>query len=183
VKTKRLEIRFCGFGGQGVVLAGQIFGRVLAYSGFNVVQTQSYGAETRGGKAKSEIVVSTEPIGFPMVRHCDVLIAMNQDSLDTYIDDLKKEHGVLLVDEDLVKKMPDLSGVKVVKIPANRLAKENFDSTMFTNIIMVGVLAKILKKTIKLDINALERAVRDSVPKKFIEENLKALKIGFNCAV
>ena len=180
MKTKRLEIRFSGFGGQGVVLAGEILGRALAYLGLNVVQTQSYGAEARGSKAKSEVVASTEPIGFPMVRQCDILVAMNQSSLDSYAGDLKKENTILIIDEDLAKSVSELHGVQTFVLPANRLAQEKLGSTMFTNIIMIGALAKLLGKTIKLDIHVIERVVKESVAKKFVEQNLNALKIGYD---
>ncbi len=73
-------MRISGLGGQGVVLAGQILGRAAVYDGKNVVQTQSYGAEARGSTAKSEIIISDGKIGFPMVRKCDVLVAMNQEA-------------------------------------------------------------------------------------------------------
>jgi len=79
----RIEVRICGLGGQGVVLAGQILGRAAVFDGKNVVQTQSYGSEARGSAAKSEIIISDEKIGYPMVRKCDILVAMSQSALDT----------------------------------------------------------------------------------------------------
>jgi len=85
----RVEVRICGLGGQGVVLAGQILGKAAVYDGWNVVQTQSYGAEARGTTAKSEVIISDGPIGFPMVRKCDILIAMSQEALDKNVKDLK----------------------------------------------------------------------------------------------
>ena len=63
----RLDVRICGLGGQGVVLAGQILGRAAVYDGRNVVQTQSYGAEARGSAAKSEVIIADNKIGFPTV--------------------------------------------------------------------------------------------------------------------
>ncbi|MCK5631177.1 2-oxoacid:acceptor oxidoreductase family protein, partial [Candidatus Bathyarchaeota archaeon] len=82
----RTEVRICGLGGQGVVLAGQILGRAAVYMGKNVVQTQSYGAEARGSTAKSEVIISNDRISFPKVRRCDLMIAMSQPALDAYIN-------------------------------------------------------------------------------------------------
>jgi 2-oxoglutarate ferredoxin oxidoreductase subunit gamma len=82
---RRTELRICGFGGQGVVLAGQVLGRAAVYDGWNVVQTQSYGAEARGTTAKSEVIISNSRIGFPAVRRCDILVAMDQEALDVNI--------------------------------------------------------------------------------------------------
>lgn len=117
----KVEVRICGLGGQGVVLAGQILGRAAVYDGKNVVQTQSYGAEARGSAAKSEVIISEEKIGYPMVRKCDVLVAMTQSTLDSNIKDLK-EDAVLLVDEDLVKQVPETKA-KVYKLPITRVAQ------------------------------------------------------------
>lgn len=78
----KVEIRISGLGGQGVVLIGQILGKAAVYDGKNAVQTQSYGAEARGTLAKSEIIISEDKIGFPTVRKCDILVAMNREALN-----------------------------------------------------------------------------------------------------
>lgn len=179
MSIERVELRFSGSGGQGVVLAGEILGRAFAYAGLNVAQTQSYGAEARGSKAKSEVIASSSPIGFPMVRRCDIMVAMNQGGVDSYIGDLK-EDGILLVDEDLVKNIPETPKASIIKIRANGLAKEKLGANMFANMIMVGAVVKILEKTMKLDFNIVERAVKDSTPEKLVEQNLEALRIGYS---
>ena len=73
------------------------------YDRKNAVQTQSYGAEARGSATKSEVIISDDRIGFPIVRKCDVLIAMNQEALDKYLKDLK-EDGILIADTTNIKK-------------------------------------------------------------------------------
>ncbi|MCK4435688.1 2-oxoacid:acceptor oxidoreductase family protein, partial [Candidatus Bathyarchaeota archaeon] len=60
----KIEVRICGLGGQGVVLAGRVLGRAAVYDGKKVVQTQSYGAEARGSAAKSEVIIADKKIGF-----------------------------------------------------------------------------------------------------------------------
>ncbi|MBE0512420.1 2-oxoacid:acceptor oxidoreductase family protein, partial [Candidatus Bathyarchaeota archaeon] len=119
---KRIEVRISGLGGQGVVLAGEILGRAAAYEGKRVVQTQSYGAEARGSAAKSEVIISDSEIGFPKVRKCDVLVAMSQSAVEMHLKDLK-EKGVLIVDEDLVKHLPETKA-RVFRIPATKTAEK-----------------------------------------------------------
>lgn len=177
MKVEKLEIRICGSGGQGAVLAGEILGRAIAKLGLNVTQTQSYGAEPRGSKTKSEVIVAREKIGYPMVRECDILVAMNQDSFDFYNKDLKKD-GLAIVDEDLVR--VNETDYKVIKIPATDLAKKNFGSSIFTNMIMLGALSSILKDKIGLSLEEIKKAIEEKFSEKYIENNLKAIKIGFD---
>lgn len=170
----RIEIRICGLGGQGVVLAGQILGRAAVYDGKNVVQTQSYGAEARGSAAKSEVILSNEKVGFPHVRKCDILVAMSQSALDINLKDLK-EKGSLLIDKHLVKKIPKISGEKY-EIPATNLAKSQLGSAIFANMIMLGTLAK---KTKIVSIESLEKAIVADMRVHTVNTNLNALKLGF----
>jgi len=170
---QRTEIRIAGLGGQGVVLAGQILGRAAAYSGKNVVQTQSYGAEARGSGAKSEIIVSEDRIGFPMVRKCDVLIAMSQEAVERNIEDLKG-NGVLLVDNSIVEKIPE-TNAKVMKIPASKIAKETVGEKLAANMVMLGAL---VTSTAVVDTASIEKAISDVLSAKAKASNLQAFKIG-----
>lgn len=170
---KRIEIRIAGLGGQGVVLAGHILGKAAAYDGLQVVQTQSYGAEARGSAAKSEVIISDSKIGFPMVRSCDVLVAMSQTALDKNLKDLK-QNGTLLIDPDIVKNVPETKA-KVYKIAATETADSRLKSKMYANIIILGALARItgLVKTA-----AVEKAIVDSVPEKLKDIDIEAFRIG-----
>jgi len=171
---KRTEIRIAGLGGQGVVLAGQILGRAAVYDGKRVVQTQSYGAEARGGAAKSEVIVSDEKIGFPMVRKCDILVAMSQTALEKHKKDLK-ENGILLVEEDMVAVAFDVQA-KVFKVPATKTAEVELKSKIYANVVMLGALTRITGLVSK---SAVEKAIVDSVSKEEQEKNINAFRIGF----
>jgi len=171
---KRTEIRIAGLGGQGVVLAGQILGRAAVYDGKQVVQTQSYGAEARGSAAKSEVIISDEKIGFPIVRKCDVLVAMSQTALEKHKKDLK-ENGIMLVDEDVVTKAPEVQA-KVFKVLATKAAETELNSKIYANVVMLGALTKITGFVSK---DAVEKAIVDSVSQKEQEKNIKAFRIGF----
>lgn len=171
---KRIEIRICGLGGQGVVLAGEILGRAAVYDGNYVVQTQSYGAEARGSAAKGEVIISDEKIGFPMVRKCDVLVAMSQSTLNQYLKDLK-ENKILLVDEDMVKEVPSVEA-RVFKIPATKVAETKLKSRIYANVVMLGALTKITGIVSK---RSVEKAIIDSVSEEMRENNLRGFKMGF----
>ncbi|MDH5448301.1 MAG: 2-oxoacid:acceptor oxidoreductase family protein [Candidatus Bathyarchaeota archaeon] len=171
----RVEVRICGLGGQGVVLAGQILGRAAVYDAKNVVQTQSYGSEARGSAAKSEVIISTKKIGFPMVRKCDVLVAMSQSALDMYVKDLK-ENATLLVDKDLVEQIPEIKA-QVHRLPATKIAETQLKSKMYANVVMLGALTKITNIVSK---EAMEKAITASVRAGTAETNLYAFKKGID---
>jgi 2-oxoglutarate ferredoxin oxidoreductase subunit gamma len=166
-------VRISGLGGQGVVLAGQILGRAAAYDGKNVVQAQSYGAEARGSAAKSEVIISEGKIGFPAVRKCDILIAMNQNALDRHFKDLK-EDGVLIIDSTYPNKIPR-TRAKIFKIPATEIAEKTFETKIYANMLMLGALTKI---TNIVSEKAIERAIEDTIGKKTADTNRQAYKKG-----
>ena len=171
---KRIEVRISGLGGQGVVLAGQILGRAAVYDGKHVVQTQSYGAEARGSAAKSEVIISDSKIGFPKVRKCGILVAMSQSAVEEYLKDLK-EKGVLIADEDTVEHIPKTTA-KVFRITATRVAKTDLKSGIYTNVVLLGALARI---TGIVTAESIEKAIGDVVPRESLEKNLKGFKRGF----
>jgi 2-oxoglutarate ferredoxin oxidoreductase subunit gamma len=155
------------------VLAGQILGRAAFIEGKNVVQTQSYGAEARGSIAKSELIISDGRIGFPAVRKCDVLVAMNQESLDIFFRDLKKG-GILIVDASNTSKVPT-KGAKVFQVSATEMAKKMFGEKMYANMIMLGALTKI---TCIVSRKSMEKAIADSISERTVKTNLNAYKKG-----
>lgn len=166
------EIRICGFGGQGVILAGFIIGKAASvFMNYNAVQSQSYGPEARGGAARSEIIISDEKIGYPRPTSVDLLVAMSQESFDTYRDDLRDD-TIIIIDPDLVKKH-DI-GKPVYKIHAQKIAEE-LGNKIVTNIVMVGAATSIFKL---LDPEAVRKAVLDSVPSRFKDLNEKAFERG-----
>lgn len=169
----RTEIRIAGLGGQGVVLAGQILGRAAAYDGKSVVQTQSYGAEARGSAAKSEIIISDTKIGFPLVRRCDILVALNQEAADKHIKDLK-EDGTLLIDSSVAEEVPDTKA-RVLRIRATEAAEKALGAKVYTNIIVLGALIK-LEEIVSEE--SMIKAIKEAVPSNMIEKNLDAFRKG-----
>ena len=169
----KIEIRISGLGGQGIVLAGQILGKAAAYDGKNVVQTQSYGSEARGSAAKSEIVISDTQIGYPMVRKCDILVSLSQEAVDKNIKDLKEE-GALLVDDSIVKSVPDTKA-RICKVSATKIAESYCGEKLYANIVMLGALTRFTKI---VSVEAIEKAIKDSVPKKAMDTNIQAFRKG-----
>ena len=166
------EVRICGFGGQGVILAGFIFGKAAAvFMDYNAVQSQSYGPEARGGAARSEVIISDEKIGYPRPTGVDILVAMSQESFDTYRKDINKDTKIIL-DPDLVPRH-DI-GRPVYKIQAQKIA-ESLGNKIVTNIVMVGATTSLFDT---LDNDAVRKSVLDSVPARFKDLNEKAFEKG-----
>ncbi len=173
VTPMRTEVRIAGTGGMGVVLAGVVLGHAaVVYGGMDAVQTQSYGSEARGTAAKSEVIISDEPIRYPKVIKADYSIFMSQKALDMYLSGAK-DGSVIIIDPDLVQS--NVAGdFEVVPVPAMRTADE-LGARMTSNMIMLGAFAK---KSGIITLDALEAALRDLVPEKTIEMNTRGLHAG-----
>jgi len=166
------EVRICGFGGQGVILSGFIFGKAASvFMDYNAVQSQSYGPEARGGAARSEVIISDEKIGYPRPTSVDFFIAMSQEAFDTYRDDIRDD-TIIVIDPDLVPRH-DI-GRSVYKVRAQKIA-EKLGNKIVTNIVMVGAATAIFDL---LKVDAVRKSVSDSVPKKFIDLNKRAFEKG-----
>ena len=100
------EIRLSGAGGQGLILVGKILAEAAAiYDDKNATQSQSYGPEARGGASRSEVIISDSDIDYPKATQIDLLLAMTQEAVDKYAQDVKKD-GIILVDSGFVNKLP-----------------------------------------------------------------------------
>ena len=174
-QPKKTEIRIAGLGGQGVVLAGHILGKAAVKDGLQVVQTQSYGAEARGSAAKSEVILSNQKIGFPVVRKSDILVAMNQTALDKHLADLK-EDGILILEPSMIKELPPVKA-RVFKVEATKTAEAEFKSRMYANMVMLGAIAKITKLVSR---DSLEKAIKETFSGEAAEKNIAAFRLGYD---
>ena len=171
----RIEIRFAGFGGQGIIKSGIITAAAASiHAGKNAVQTQSYGPESRGGACKSEVVISEEEIDFPKVVEPDILVLMSQHAYIDYVDDIKAG-GTVILDPDMIPREKDSKNVKVFHVPATKIA-EGLGRKIVANIVMLGAFVAI---TGVLDENAVREAVKDNIPKGTEELNLAAFQKGY----
>jgi len=169
----RHEVRFSGFGGQGIILSVVILGRAAAlYDGKHAVQTQVYGPEARGGASMSQVIIDDEPILFPEVTRPDIYVIMSQQGFDKY-GKAASGNAVMVIDSGLVHSLPACS---CYGIPATAEAKTKLGRDIVANIVMLGALVAI---TGVVSREAIEKAVLDSVPKGTETLNIKALKRGF----
>jgi 2-oxoglutarate ferredoxin oxidoreductase subunit gamma len=170
----RTEILIGGVGGQGVVLSGILLGTAATlFDGKKAVQTQSYSSELRGGSARAEVIISEEPVSDPQVRKPDILIVLAEDALPKYIGSIKPK-GLLVIDSDLVKGAKP-GDYEILSIPATSIADKEMGNIVVANLIILGAL---IKKTGLLSVEAMEKAIEESVPKKAKELNLKAFRRG-----
>jgi 2-oxoglutarate ferredoxin oxidoreductase subunit gamma len=165
----------CGYGGQGIVLAGTILGRAAFNDGKWVGGTNSYGAASRGGACRAEVVISDQPISYPYVIEADVLIAMYQTAYSRYIGQVRGEGGIVVYDDRFVSP-GEVDGLKQVPIPAARTAIEEFKSEIVANMVMLGAAVEITGLVTK---DALRLAVAETVTEKLRELDLKAVEAGF----
>ena len=170
----RQELILSGSGGQGLILAGIILAEAALHDGKNVVQSQSYGPEARGGASKSEVIISDASINYPKVSKCDILLSLTQKACNKYIDSLKSE-GILILDSS-VTKLPDRDDIKIYSIPILKTASNGLKKSMVANIIALGSIYELTKIVNRV---SLEKAVLNRVPRGTEELNKKALKKGF----
>jgi len=174
--VERFEIRLCGSGGQGIILASIILAEAAGIiDGYNVSQTQSYGPEARGGRCKAEVVISSKPIDYPKALQLDMMLAMNQASCDAYCYDFKP-NGLLLVDSGLVDQVPTS---RVVALPFTSIAREMAGMDLVANIVALGALGHFCPL---LSHKSLEAALSARVPQETIKINRKALQAGNKAA-
>jgi 2-oxoglutarate ferredoxin oxidoreductase subunit gamma len=168
------QVILCGFGGQGIVLAGTILSQAAFNDGKWVSSTDSYGAAARGGACRAEVVISERPIIFPYVIAADTLIAMYQTAYDKYIGCVKPGEGVVIYDERFVPE--EMKGLKYVGIPASRTALEELNNGMVANVIILSAAVEMTNVVSKKE---LKSAIEEIIPERLRELNLKAMNIGF----
>ena len=172
----RAEVRFAGFGGQGIVSAGKIAGRAASiYGGKHAVMMQSYGPEARGGACNADLVVSDAVIGYPQLSQPSILVIMSQEAYEKYGQNIEPA-GTLILDEDLVdfgEIPPSVSNV--YKIPATRMAGD-LGRKIVANVVMLGALAAITEIVSR---DAMLDAILNSVPPRTRELNERAYVAGY----
>ena len=171
------EIVIAGFGGQGVLFAGQILAYAAMDQGREVTWIPSYGPEMRGGTANCTVIISDEEIGSPLVRRPPVVLAMNLPSLDKY-EPLMLEGGTLIVNASLIERDVTRAELDVVRVPANAIA-ESIGDKRLSNMVMVGAL---LARVPVLSLADVEKALDAHLPqhrKNLLPLNIQALEIGF----
>jgi 2-oxoglutarate ferredoxin oxidoreductase subunit gamma len=173
------EIRVAGFGGQGVILSAILLGKAASiYQGAFATMTQNFGPEARGGACSAQLVLSDSPILYPYVTKPGILVVMSQEAYVRFAPELK-DGGLLIVEQDMVR-VSDLGrDIQVYSVPATRIAEE-LGKRMVLNSVMVGFFTAVTRL---LEAGAVRKAVTDSVPKSFLDLNLKAFEKGLEYGV
>lgn len=173
----RVEIRFAGFGGQGIGLMGRLVGEAVSLleEGKNSVMTQSYGPESRGGASSADVVIEEGEIDYPKATELDYFVALSEEAYQKYIPKLK-EGGILFVEEDLVTLDENAKKAKkIFKIPATKIA-ESLGSRLYANIAMLGFVCANTKGIFSEE--AMITIMKEKIKARFVEKNLIAFQKG-----
>jgi 2-oxoglutarate ferredoxin oxidoreductase subunit gamma len=169
------EIRFSGFGGQGIIRCGLIAGKALSlFDNKQATMTQSFGPEARGSACSSQLVVSDNRVLYPYISAPEILVSMSQEAYDKYEPELL-EDGVLLIDKDLVKAKPPRGKIKSYSVPSTRFAEE-LGNRIIANLVMLGFFTAITRI---VSPEAMKKALPGLVPGRFLELNKKAFDKGY----
>ena len=172
--ANRHEIRLCGFGGQGIILAGYIIGQAASiFDGKNATFVQDYGPEARGGACRADVIISDAPVLYPYINTPSVLVAMSQEAYNKCYTEKRKD-TLGIIDEDLVKPR-EKGSVELLAVPATRIAEELGRVTV-ANVVMLGFFTAA---TNLVSIDAVRKSILASVPQGTEELNMKAIERGY----
>jgi len=171
----RIEIVASGFGGQGVVRLGQIIGEAAVKVGLHVAMLKSHGTEMRGGYVRSQVVISQDRIDSPMCESPDYFVALSSAAYKRFKDTVP-DYGLILYDPAFVDKIDESLVCSQKPVPAKDISVENFDSALFANILILGVIARLVDV---LDKEVVLESILEIIP-KFHERNRDAFQIGYD---
>ncbi len=167
-----------GFGGQGVLLAGEVLANGFMLDNKQVTWYPSYGAEMRGGTVNCGVVMSDSEVSAVQKSHSDFIIALNQASFDKYTSWVRKG-GTIIVNSSLAKVKKIRDDINYIFVPITQLAQEKLGNIKMSNVLALGVLSKVSRL---ISLETLEKALHNVIPahrKNLIPINLEALKLGY----
>jgi len=174
--TREVTVKFAGFGGQGVLLMGQLLAEMGLREKMEVSWLPSYGPEMRSGSAHCHVTLSHERIGTPLISRPEVLVAMNEISLRKFASSVSSG-GLILYNRDKLPENLTVTNARVVCVPASDIA-DRLGSTKVANVVMLGAL---LEETECLPsdtaIEVLEATVKNP---KLLELDRQAIAAGQN---
>jgi 2-oxoglutarate ferredoxin oxidoreductase subunit gamma len=174
------EVKFAGFGGQGILLAGKLLTLAGMEEGKEVAWIPSYGPEMRGGTAYCTVVIADHPIGSPIVNNPTHLVAMNRPSLEKF-GPMVKPKGLVVINSSLIPITSGRTDLTEILVPCNQIAID-LGNPKGANMVVLGAYAAC-SKVVSLEM--LEKSVRYEFSKKpkFIDVNVTALKKGAEAAL
>jgi 2-oxoglutarate ferredoxin oxidoreductase subunit gamma len=169
------EIRFAGFGGQGIIRSGLIIGQAASiHDDRFATMNQSFGPEARGGACSAQVIISDQQVLYPYLTVPHILVAMSQEAYTKYEPELGDE-GLLIIDEDLVKPKALRGKIRLYGIPATRFAEE-LGNRIIANVVMLGFFTAISGA---VSVEAMKKALPAMVPRRVLELNLRAFDKGY----
>lgn len=172
-----VKILAAGSGGQGVLTIGNVLGNAAMLDNYYVTYLPSYGAAMRGGTANCTLCISDEEIASPVASVPDILVAMNQPSLMTFISRLEPG-GQLLYNADLVDHVPARGDLEIFAAPVNRVGKE-IGSERSANMVMLGALVKHINFIKAETINRSIEIMMGGSKKKLADLSMRAVQVGY----
>lgn len=175
----KTEIRISGSGGQGVILASVILGTAASlYENKEVVQSQSYGPEARGGASKADVIISDVPVRYPKARDIDIIVCLTQKAADKYLKTVKSG-GTVIVDSDFVTVGKSKKKMNVHSLPLYSTTMKKMGKIIALNVVSLSALVAISEIVSE---ESLKKAVMDAAPKGTEDFNIQALEIGKDLA-
>lgn len=173
---KRTRIVFSGSGGQGVITAAIILAEAaVIHEGMNATQSQSYGAAARGGATRSDIILSHNEIDFPGVTQPNILVCLTQEAYNIYAS-IVRPGGTVLTDSRFVQQAKKVDA-KQFEMPLYEEVMRQVGKPIVFNICVLGALVGL---TGLLKPASLLAAIKDRVPRDFLEMNTSAFELGLN---
>ncbi|MBU8871523.1 MAG: 2-oxoacid:acceptor oxidoreductase family protein [Gemmatimonadales bacterium] len=170
-----LQCKFAGFGGQGILTLGLFLSQIGMRGGQEVSWFPAYGPEMRGGTANCSVNVSATRIGTPLVDHPNVLVVMNQPSLEAFEHEVV-DGGTIIVDTTVIEGRPDADRLNVVLIPASDIADE-VGTPKVANVVILGALAAA---TDAFSMEFCQDTLRRVIKKKsLVDMNMEAFRRGY----
>lgn len=168
---------FAGFGGQGLLFAGQILARAAIADGLETFWIPSYGPEMRGGTAACTVIVGNEEIGSPVVDRYDAAVVMNPPSL-TKFGPRVADRGLLIVNSSLVEASADRPQIDELRLPCTELAASAGDDKLVSVVALGALIGRLGWVSRESAIGAIREVVGAKRP-SILAADLAALEAGF----
>jgi 2-oxoglutarate ferredoxin oxidoreductase subunit gamma len=172
MKTK-WEIILAGYGGQGLGQAGQLLAEAaIIYRDLKVAHNQSYGAQARGGASQSSVIISSDPIIFPIVEKADILVALSPEGYTTYEPQVNSEGGIIIYDSSVSIK------------PAGKVKEQGYpfrteiEKQGHPRGITLMALGTVLQICQLISPDAVLAALQNHFTGKILDLNVKAFQLG-----
>ncbi len=175
----RHEIRLVGIGGQGLIRAGMILASAFNNLSLNCAVSEYISAQVKGGPAKTDIIVSDKPIYFPKARTVDILIALHNRTTTMFISELVPNSYIFL-DSTYIKEIPEEFSIlskRIYSQPFANISEQTFGTKLYGNTI---ALAYACSKCDLIGMDQFKAIIEQNVSKRFVDNNLKAIDMGFS---